>query len=325
MLGGCFYIIVIIAFVFLIITFCKLLFLLFKYLFYYISDIFGSQNPNHDLAYRVPLVPFCLPFYIFTFFLILLLTDPSKKEGLSVYLVSILYVVLYTIAMYRRYKKNIKRYDEIVKKNMDFIKTCLFPVSGFLTVLGFCLTATGITLNKLSNISLAIIKLETTIETVVVEKIQSEDFSDSLVLLIRLVFSMIFCLMACLPHLCIGYIFIRILHYIARNADDYKEFWASMKIWNKIVNVIKDKKFEGARVNIPFENNKISIKTFFRNRYVYYEIGKESYIYKKYNAPKKVCIGKGCDDDPKMMISNANFQLFSENILNDCIDFAHKS
>lgn len=235
MLGLVSFIIDIIVFGLLLITFCKLLFLLFKYLFYYISDIFGSQNPNHDLAYRVPLVPFCLPLFIFMFFLILLLTDPSKKEAQSVYLISILYVIIYTIAMYRKYKKDIKRYDEIVKKNMDFIKTCLFPVSGFLTVVGFCLTATGITWNKLSNISLAIIKLETTIETIVVEKIQSESFSDSLVVLIRFVFSIIACLMACLPHLCIGYIFIRILHYMARNADDYKEFWASMKIWNKIV------------------------------------------------------------------------------------------
>lgn len=71
-------------------------------------------------------------------------------------------------------------------------------------------------------------------------------------------------------------------------------------------------------VPTPEEKGKITIKRIKNTPYVYYEIGRTYDPAKKYNSPKRVCIGKACDGRPGMMLPNTNFlRYFPEAALPD--------
>ena len=63
-------------------------------------------------------------------------------------------------------------------------------------------------------------------------------------------------------------------------------------------------------VPIPSEKGKLTTKTIKNTPYIYYETGRTYDAAKKYNSPKRVCIGKKCNDHPGMMTPNTNFLRF---------------
>lgn len=63
-------------------------------------------------------------------------------------------------------------------------------------------------------------------------------------------------------------------------------------------------------VPMPSENGKLTIKTIKGTPYVYYETGRTYDATKKYNSPKRVCIGKQCKDHPGMISPNTSFLRF---------------
>ena len=63
-------------------------------------------------------------------------------------------------------------------------------------------------------------------------------------------------------------------------------------------------------VPIPTEKGKLTIKTIKNTPYVYYETGRTYDSAKKYNSPKRVCIGKVSEGHPGMMAPNTNFLRF---------------
>lgn len=71
-------------------------------------------------------------------------------------------------------------------------------------------------------------------------------------------------------------------------------------------------------VPVPTEKGKLTIKNIKNTPYVYYEIGRTYDAAKKYNSPKRVCIGKGCAGRPGMMIPNTSFlRYFPEAVLTE--------
>ena len=60
-------------------------------------------------------------------------------------------------------------------------------------------------------------------------------------------------------------------------------------------------------VPMPSEKGKLTTKTIKNTPYVYYEISRTYDSDKKYNSPKRVCIGKKCPDISGMIIPNTNF------------------
>lgn len=60
-------------------------------------------------------------------------------------------------------------------------------------------------------------------------------------------------------------------------------------------------------VPIPSEKGKLTTKNIKNTPYIYYEVGRTYDSEKKYNSPKRVCIGKKCTDRPGMMSPNTNF------------------
>ena len=60
-------------------------------------------------------------------------------------------------------------------------------------------------------------------------------------------------------------------------------------------------------VPMPSEKGKLSTKTIKNTPYVYYEISRTYDSDKKYNSPKRVCIGKKCSGISVMIIPNTNF------------------
>ena len=60
-------------------------------------------------------------------------------------------------------------------------------------------------------------------------------------------------------------------------------------------------------VPMPSEKGKLTTKTIKNTSYVYYEISRTYDSDKKYNSPKRVCIGKRCPDSSGMIIPNTNF------------------
>lgn len=60
-------------------------------------------------------------------------------------------------------------------------------------------------------------------------------------------------------------------------------------------------------VPIPSDKGKLTVKNIKDTPYIYYETGRTYDSEKKYNSPKRVCIGKKCLDRPGMMSPNTNF------------------
>ena len=71
-------------------------------------------------------------------------------------------------------------------------------------------------------------------------------------------------------------------------------------------------------VPMPVGTGKLSVKRIKNTPYIYYETGRTYDAEKKYNKPKRVCIGKAIDDRPGMMAPNTNFlRFFPEAVLPD--------
>ena len=71
-------------------------------------------------------------------------------------------------------------------------------------------------------------------------------------------------------------------------------------------------------IPVPVEKGKLTIKKIKNTPYVYYEIGRTYDAGKKYNSPKRVCIGKECAGRPGLMIPNTSFlRYFPEVVLTE--------
>ena len=68
-------------------------------------------------------------------------------------------------------------------------------------------------------------------------------------------------------------------------------------------------------VPMPVGTGKLSVKRIRNTPYIYYETGRTYDAKKKYNKPKRVCIGKAIDDRPGMMAPNTNFLRFFPEVL----------
>lgn len=72
----------------------------------------------------------------------------------------------------------------------------------------------------------------------------------------------------------------------------------------------------GCKVKIPNEGKKITVKTIGGTPYVYYEYGRVYSKTKKYNTPKRTCIGKRDPEQPGFMYPNEKFlKFFSRELL----------
>jgi len=60
-------------------------------------------------------------------------------------------------------------------------------------------------------------------------------------------------------------------------------------------------------VPMPTGKEKLTVKRIKNTPYVYYEIGRTYDAQKKYNTPKRVCVGKACENQPGMLIPNTTF------------------
>ena len=64
------------------------------------------------------------------------------------------------------------------------------------------------------------------------------------------------------------------------------------------------------RVKIPATDGKISFKTISGTPYVYYEYARVYNKEKKYNEPKRTCIGKRDEEQPGFLYPNEKFLKF---------------
>ncbi|MCD7868196.1 MAG: transposase [Clostridiales bacterium] len=72
----------------------------------------------------------------------------------------------------------------------------------------------------------------------------------------------------------------------------------------------------GCKVKIPNEGKKITVKTIGGTPYVYFEYGRVYSKEKKYNTPKRTCIGKRDPEQPAFMYPNEKFlKFFSRELL----------
>ena len=63
-------------------------------------------------------------------------------------------------------------------------------------------------------------------------------------------------------------------------------------------------------VKIPEQQSGISKKKIKGTTYIYYEYGRKYYSDKQYTVSQCTSIGKVCEDDPLMMITNGNYLKF---------------
>ena len=68
--------------------------------------------------------------------------------------------------------------------------------------------------------------------------------------------------------------------------------------------------YADVRVKIPDEKGKVTRKKIKGTTYIYYQLDRIYDSEKKYSVPKSTPIGKGCPDDPDMMIPNDKYLIF---------------
>ena len=68
--------------------------------------------------------------------------------------------------------------------------------------------------------------------------------------------------------------------------------------------------YADVRVNIPEEKGKVTKKKIKGTTYIYYQLDRVYDPEKKYSVPKSTPIGKGCEDDPTMMIPNEKYLIY---------------
>jgi transposase len=84
--------------------------------------------------------------------------------------------------------------------------------------------------------------------------------------------------------------------------------------------------YADVRVKIPEEKGKITRKKIKGTTYIYYQLDRIYDPEKQYSVPKSTTIGKGCEDDPSMMIPNEKYLIyFPEAPLPDEKKSAHRS
>ena len=70
-------------------------------------------------------------------------------------------------------------------------------------------------------------------------------------------------------------------------------------------------------VPMPKDTGKLAVKRIRDTPYVYFETGRTYDPKKKYNSPKRVCIGKACDNNSGMMIPNTSFLRFFPEVIQE--------
>lgn len=84
--------------------------------------------------------------------------------------------------------------------------------------------------------------------------------------------------------------------------------------------------YADVRVKIPDEKGKVTRKKIKGTTYIYYQLDRVYDTEKKYSIPKSTPIGKGCEDDPTMMIPNEKYLIYyPEAALPDEKKTAHRS
>ncbi|MFA7628807.1 MAG: transposase [Candidatus Dojkabacteria bacterium] len=84
--------------------------------------------------------------------------------------------------------------------------------------------------------------------------------------------------------------------------------------------------YADVKVKIPDEKGKITRKTIQGTTYIYYQLDRVYDPEKKYSIPKSTPIGKGCEDDPSMMIPNEKYLIyFPDALLPDEKKTTHRS
>lgn len=84
--------------------------------------------------------------------------------------------------------------------------------------------------------------------------------------------------------------------------------------------------YADVRVKIPYEKGKVTRKKIKGTTYIYYQLDRVYDPEKKYSIPKSTPIGKGCEDDPTMMIPNDKYLIYyPEAVLPDEKKIAHRS
>ena len=68
--------------------------------------------------------------------------------------------------------------------------------------------------------------------------------------------------------------------------------------------------YADVRVKIPTEKGKVTRKKIKGTTYIYYQLERVYDPEKKYSIPKSTTIGKGCEDDPSMMIPNEKYLMY---------------
>jgi transposase len=84
--------------------------------------------------------------------------------------------------------------------------------------------------------------------------------------------------------------------------------------------------YADVRVKIPDEKGKVTRKKIKGTTYIYYQLDRVYDPEKKYSIPKSTPIGKGCKDDPTMMIPNEKYLIYyPEAVLPDEKKTSHRS
>lgn len=133
----------------------------FLKLSYYVGKKFPSINKNRCfikvhkilqdkelyLRYETPLCVYCFS-YTGISFLAYIIPLPNKNEIESFIIASILYITLYFIGMFRRYRNDKCHYRYILDSNLSFLKLSFVPIGFIFTVCGFAFTITGMKIQE---------------------------------------------------------------------------------------------------------------------------------------------------------------------------------
>lgn len=94
--------------------------------------------------YETPLCTYCFSYTAILFIYVILDSLSIRYGGIVAFF---LYILIYFIGMYRRYKGN-ERYGVVLENNMEFLKLSFTPLAFLVTIVGFIFTISGFNLQQ---------------------------------------------------------------------------------------------------------------------------------------------------------------------------------
>lgn len=194
------------------------------------EDLKIKVSLNKYIRYNTPLFTYCFSFIPI---MILVCNLPIDVKVTQIIKMSLVYLLIYFVGMYRAYGKDRLDYKKILKHNISFLKLSFLPLGFCITVFGFYFTVSGTDAHEIP------VMIKDMICNMIEAYRGEKDIINGVLYLVKLEgILLIVNYFICLPMQAVAYFVISIIKYLGKHKAGYIEmFKDEYKIINKFTHL----------------------------------------------------------------------------------------